>query len=134
MPQSAASEASNFQDNTKLAKLDNLKRKITWICCSDLLDPPLPYVGAVTYEKGDTEEDKRLKREDQARKLREKEEERIRREPELVEKFEKVIERVRKARSEYPKPEVDYLQNSIARTVTNFRCKICNNKVGELSA
>ena len=33
-------------------KINNLKRRIIWVCCSNLLSPPLPYIGPLRYEKG----------------------------------------------------------------------------------
>lgn len=39
-------------------KLQNLKNKIIWVCCANRLSPPLQYVGALKYEKNDTEDEK----------------------------------------------------------------------------
>ena len=79
-------------------KLHDLKLKLVAMCCQSLLNPPLPFIGALRFDKDDTEEDKEIKRKEHARKAAEREEERIRREPELLRELEKIMERVRSAR------------------------------------
>jgi hypothetical protein len=45
-------------------KLSNLKNKIVWVCCANRLSPPLQYVGALKYEKNDTEDEKLAKKQE----------------------------------------------------------------------
>ena len=79
-------------------KLQDLKLKLVATCCQSLLNPPLPFIGALRFEKYDTDEDKDIKRKEHARKAIEREEERVRREPELLRELEKIMDRVRSAR------------------------------------
>ena len=79
-------------------KLQDLKLKLIATCCQSLLNPPLPFIGALRFDKDDTDEDKDIKRKEHARKAVEREEERVRREPELLRELEKIMERVRAAR------------------------------------
>ena len=83
-------------------KLHELKLKLIATCCQSLLNPPLPFIGALRFDKDDTEEDKDIKRKEHARKAMEREEERILREPELLRELEKIMERVRSARRYLP--------------------------------
>ena len=82
-------------------KFHDLKLKLIATCCQSLLNPPLPFIGALRFDRDDTVEDKELKRKEHARKAVEREEERVRREPELLRELEKIMERVRSARR-YP--------------------------------
>lgn len=110
-------------------KLQNLKTKIIWVCCANRLSPPLQYVGALKYEKNDTEDEKIAKRNEHAIKVNEREEERIRREPELLRELEKIMDRVKQARLEYSRPEIDYAANSYAQAIVRYYCEKCHNQV-----
>ena len=90
-------------------KVHELKLKIIATCCQSLLNPPLPFIGALRFDKDDTDEDKDIKRKEHARKAMEREEERIRREPELLRELEKIMERVRLARRYTPHPPSLYV-------------------------
>jgi hypothetical protein len=109
--------------------LQNLKTKIIWVCCANRLSPPLQYVGALRYEKNDTEDEKIVKRNEHAIKVNEREEERIRREPELLKELEKIMDRVKQARLEYSRPEIDYVANSYAQAIVRYYCEKCHNQV-----
>lgn len=109
-------------------KLQDLKLKLVASCCQSLLNPPLPYVGALRFDKDDSDEDKEMKRKEHALRKQERDDERIRREPELLRELDKIIERVRQARSEYTKPEVDYLANNALSSLLEYRCKQCHNR------
>ena len=110
-------------------KLQNLKNKIIWVCCAKSLSPPLQYVGALKYEKNDTEDEKIARRLEHTIKVNEREEERIRREPELLRELEKIMDRVRQARLEYVRPEIDYAASANAQAIVRYYCEKCNNQV-----
>ena len=110
-------------------KLQNLKNKIIWVCCAKSLSPPLQYVGALKYEKNDTEDEKIARRLEHTIKVNEREEERIRREPELLRELEKIMDRVKQARLEYVRPEIDYAASANAHAIVRYYCEKCNNQV-----
>ena len=113
------------------SKLQNLKNKIIWVCCAKSLSPPLQYVGALKYEKNDTEDEKIARRIEHTAKVNEREEERIRREPELLKELEKIMDRVKQARLEYSRPEIDYAASANALAIVRYYCEKCNNQVSD---
>jgi hypothetical protein len=110
-------------------KLRNLKSKIIWVCCANLLNPPLQRIERLRFSKEDTEAQKEWKRAEYASQLNDREMERIRREPELLRELEKIMERVKQARSEYTAPEVNYAATSAANVVFHYFCDKCRNQV-----
>ena len=129
MSQTASASQIAAATSDRENKLQNLKTKIIWVCCANRLSPPLQYVGALKYDKNDTEDEKIMKRNEHALKVAEREEERIRREPELLKELEKIMDRVKQARTEYSKPEIDYVANSHALAAVRYYCEKCHNQV-----
>jgi hypothetical protein len=43
-------------------KIKDLKRKIAWACCVNLLSPPLPHVNPLVFAKSDNELQRQIKR------------------------------------------------------------------------
>jgi len=129
--------AASLQTATadRARKLNELKSKLVAACCQGMLNPPLPSIGALRFDKDDTEEEKDEKRRQHARLCQQREAERIRREPELVRELEKIMDRIRLTRREYTKPEVDYGSAAASLdTYLEFRCKQCHNRNPELFA
>ena len=110
-------------------KLRNLKSKIIWVCCANLLSPPLKRVEPLRLGKDDSEAQKAYKRAEHERLLNERDMERIRREPELLKELEKIMERVKQARSEYTAPEVNYAATATANVIFHYYCERCKNQV-----
>lgn len=108
-------------------KLLDLKKKIAWGCCSNLLCPPLIAIGPLRFAKGESEEEKQIKRLEHSKKLKEREDERIRREPELIRELDRIIERVKSTRVEYTSG-INYAVVTEAYKTVRFTCERCGNQ------
>ena len=111
------------------AKLLDLKKKLGWTCCENLLIPPLQKVSRLELLKTDDEETKLAKQNDFAAKSSECERERISREPELLRAFDRIIERVRSAREEFDSNAFSYVAVSDAYRSNQIYCAHCKSEV-----
>lgn len=122
--------------------VDDLKRKLSLLCSNSILNPPLPFVGALRYSSDDTDEEKEKKRLEHEEKCQQREKERIRREPELMQEMDSIIKRVFASHAEpLPEDAGEYSFGVQARTpyretATKFGnvvyfCESCGNKVSD---
>jgi hypothetical protein len=120
---------SNKITSNREEKYRDLKKRIAWACCGDLLNPPLPPLEPLRYSNTDDPELKSQKKAEYHKKVEEREKERMKREPELIEELDRVIERVRSARSEYNKSGLNYNAIAEAQRIFKFDCERCRNRV-----
>jgi hypothetical protein len=110
-------------------KLRELKKKLAWTCCENLLIPPIAKLERLEFGKSDSTEDKAQKQEEYAAQSREIEYERKMREPELVYAFEAIIDRVRAANYNFSGSNFSYTAVSEAYRSTKIYCNRCNSEV-----
>lgn len=108
-------------------KLNQLKNSLAWMCCDELLVPPIPLVEPLRLLNSDTDEIKQEKRNKHTRLIFERDQERKEREPELLSSLDKVVERVVVARPQYKKT-IDYATITDQTKTVKLSCPNCKNK------
>lgn len=108
-------------------KLRQLKLSLAWMCCDDLLVPPIAALEPLRVLNSDTEEMKQSKRNAYTKLVEERDKERRRREPELLLALDKVVDRVVVARPQYKKT-IDYATITDQTKTVKLSCSNCRNK------
>lgn len=111
-------------------KLLELKKKLAWTCCENLLSPPIAKLERLELDPESTDEERAHRQEEYAMQSRAIEKERQMREPELLGEFENIIDRVRSATANYQGTQFSYTAVSEAFRATIVRCERCNSDVG----
>ena len=122
--------------------VDDLKKRLALLCCDSILNPPLPFVGALRIRPDDPEDVKDSKRKEHEEKTQQRELERIRREPELLEELDNIMKRVYASRNEtLPEDSGEYnfgVKSSVTSAsshtslgkfgLPSYYCEICKNR------
>jgi len=108
-------------------KVRQLKYSLAWLCCDELLVPPIPVLEPLRLLNTDTDEIKQEKREKHAKLLEARDRERKKREPELLSSLDRVVDRVLVARPQYKKM-IDYATITDQSKTVKLSCSNCKNK------
>lgn len=113
----------------------NVKKRLAWNLCADLLYPPISAIGALKFEDGDSDIIKEFKTKEYEKKKAEVERQKIEREPELLNKLDEIVERVVYSRSEKPAdneeawaPGGGAVGGEKTSALAGLACDLCGNK------
>ena len=111
-------------------KIQNLKEKLLWDYCSELLKPALPYLEPLKLRKEDNEIEKKRKQQEHLARIQQRELIKKTREPELMRAFNKCIERVRKSREDKLINDNSINAFSYNNSVIpmSMTCSLCTNR------
>jgi hypothetical protein len=124
-----SSSASSAKTLNREEKLIDLKKKLAWTCCENLLLPPIQKLTRPEFQASDTAEERTRKQDAYAIQSRAIELERGMREGELLQAFEGIIERVKSATHNFADKNFSYTAVSEAYRSTRVFCNRCNSEV-----